>query len=147
MPDIKSTIEKLKSESELLSERIKEIIQYLLDTTDADIEDETLSDDKLDDYLAEYGFAVYTDDIIELLKWRTGQELKTNIDSTIDNLEKLGSDRHNAVKSMERDITDLRHYRKQIKEIASICDDTVSRIDALLKLLINTGSEQYHAHL
>ena len=68
MPDIKSTIEKLKSESELLSERIKEIIQYLLDTTDADIEDETLSDDKIDDYLAEYGYAVYTDDIIELLK-------------------------------------------------------------------------------
>jgi len=135
MPDIKSTIEKLKSESELLSERSKDIIQYLLDTTDADIEDETLSDDKIDDYLAEYRFAVYTDDIIELLKWRTGQELKTNIDSAIDNLEKLGSDRHNAVKSMERDITDLRHYRKQIKEIASICNDTVSRIDALIETI------------
>ena len=135
MPDIKSTIEKLKSESELLSERSKDIIQYLLDTTDADIEDETLSDDKIDDYLAEYRFAVYTDDIIELLKWRTGQELKTNIDTAIDNLEKLGSDRTNAVKSMERDITDLRHYRKQIKEIASICDDTVSRIDALIETI------------
>ena len=135
MHDIKSTIEKLKSESELLSERSKDIIQYLLDTTDADIEDETLSDDKIDDYLAEYGFAVYTDDIIELLKWRTGQELKTNIDSAIDNLEKFDGERHNAVKSMERDITDLRHYRKQIKEIASICDDTVTRIDALIETI------------
>jgi len=135
MTDILSTIEKLKNEADSLSERSKDIIQYLLDSTDADIEDETLSDDKIDDYLAEYGFAVYTDDIIELLKWRTGQELKTNIDSTIDDLEKLGSDRHNAVKSMERDITDLRHYRKQIKEIASICDDTVSRIDALIETI------------
>ncbi len=44
-------------------------------------------------------------------------------------------DRHNAVKSMERDITDLRHYRKQIIEIASICDDTVSRIDALIETI------------
>ena len=135
MTDIQLTIEKLKKEVDSLSERSKDIIQYLLDTTDADIEDETLSNDKIDDYLAEYGFAVYTDDIIELLKWRTGQELKTNIDSTIDNLEKLGSDRHNAIKSMERGITDLRHYRKQIKEIASICDDTVSQIDALIETI------------
>ena len=135
MPDNNSTIEKLKKEADSFSERSKDIIQYLLDTTDADIEDETLSDDKIDDYLAEYGFAVYTDDIIELLKWRTSQELKTNIDSTIDNLEKLDSDRHNAVKSMERDITDLRHYKKQIKEIASICDDTIAGIDALIDII------------
>ncbi len=135
MPDNNSTIEKLKKEADSFSERSKDIIQYLLDTTDADIEGESLSDDNIDDYLAEYGYAVYTDDIIELLKWRAGQELKTNIDSTIDNLEKLDSDRHNAVKSMERDITDLRHYKKQIKEIASICDDTIAGIDALIDII------------
>ena len=132
-----STIEKLKKEADSLSERSKNIIQYLLDTTDADIEDEPLSDDEIDDYLAEYGYAIYIDDIIELLKWRSSQELKTNIDSTVDNLEKLGSNRHNAVKSMERDITDLRHYKKQIKEIATICDNTVTRIDALIDTIDN----------
>ena len=80
----------------------------------------------------------------EKLSEITGVSLRTisNIENgkqhpRFDNLEKLGSNRHNAVKSMERDITDLRHYKKQIKEIATICDNTVTRIDALIDTIDN----------
>lgn len=95
MPDIKSTIEKLKSEFELLSERSKDIIQYLLDTGDADIEDETLSDEETEVF-ARQGYVVSINDIIDILESFFVELLIEKQNSAFHNLERLKSDRQNS---------------------------------------------------
>ena len=135
MANIESTIKQLKHEANSLSVQNEDAAQYMPDTYYLDFENETLSDDEIEDFFAGNGYVISVNDIISFLESLTCEWLLEKQNSTFDNLEMLKSDNHNAVKSMERDITDLRRYKKKIKEISSICEDRIALIDSLIEAI------------
>lgn len=88
-----------------------------------------------DGYLDPFDLVMDENDIMHFLQWRYRMFLISYMNSVAECLEKItNGEQHTSKKQLEKDVSDMRKYKKQIKEIQSISDNTIQQINALIEL-------------
>ncbi len=129
---LKTEIENLKATSKRLEKEQEEIIDYLNNELDLEIDDTKTYED------IELPLSITEDEILMFLKWRYSLILIANQKSIVESLESfLSGDSkslHRSVKKLEADIKDMRYYRQIINEIIDTSEETLNNLNQLIDL-------------
>ena len=88
-----------------------------------------------DGYLDPFDLVMDENDIMHFLHWRYRMFLISYMNSVAECLEKItNGEQHTSKKQLEKTVSDMRKYKKQIKEMQAISDNTIQQINALIKL-------------
>ena len=74
-------------------------------------------------------------DVFQFMNWCYRKFLIINMQSITESIEKIESgDKHIAIKTLENDVSDLRKYKKNIRQIIQTSNTTLDKIDELIKM-------------
>ena len=141
MDNIKQYIETLKNDtSELFAEKNKDFIEYFNEMYSAEFgEDRNFNNfcdlfaEDEEGYFDPCDLVMDENDIICFMKWRYCLSLLMYMESVTDTLEEFESGKqHTAKKGLEKTVSYLRKYKKQIKQIISVSENTIEKIDDLI---------------
>lgn len=136
---LKTEIENLKANSKRLEKEQEELIDYLNNELDLEIDD-TKTYDPLEilDEDIELPLSIAEDELLMFLKWRYSLILIVNQKSIIESLEAIlsGDSKsiHRSVKKLKSDIKDIRYYRQIVNEIIDTSNETLNNLNQLIDL-------------
>lgn len=129
---LKTEIENLKANSKRLEKEQEELIDYLNNELDLEIDDTKTYED------VEIPLSITEDEILMFLKWRYSLILIVNQKSIVESLEAILSgdskSLHRSVKKLESDIKDMRYYRQIVNEIIDTSNETLNNLNQLIDL-------------
>ncbi|MEE1065535.1 MAG: hypothetical protein UH249_05325 [Acutalibacteraceae bacterium] len=136
---LKTEIENLKANSKRLEKEQEELIDYLNNELDLEIDD-TKTYDPLEilDEDIELPLSIAEDELLMFLKWRYSLILIVNQKSIVESLEAILSgdskSLHRSVKKLKSDIKDIRYYRQIVNEIIDTSNETLNNLNQLIDL-------------
>lgn len=136
---LKTEVENLKANSKRLEKEQEELIDYLNNELDLEIDD-TKTYDPLEilDEDIELPLSIAEDELLMFLKWRYSLILIVNQKSIIESLEAIlsGDSKsiHRSVKKLKSDIKDIRYYRQIVNEIIDTSNETLNNLNQLIDL-------------
>ncbi len=143
MENLNQRIETLRKESEkLVAEKNKDLIEYFNDVygvgfgeeRDFNGVDELYNEDG-EGYLDPFDLAMDENDILQFLKWRYRLYLISKTDSLAECLERISDGKeHVSKKHLEKEVSDMRGYKRLIEEILSVSKDTLEKIEEIMKV-------------
>ena len=143
MEDLRNDIAILREETaELIAEKDGALIEHFNEEYGAGFGEDRTFDDFSDLY-SEDGegyfdpFDLFMDekDVFQFMNWCYRKFLIINMKSITESIERIESgEKHTAIKALEKDVSDLRKYKKYIQQIIAASNTTLDKVDELIKI-------------
>lgn len=143
MEDLRNDIIILKEETvKLVAEKDGAFIEHFNEEYGAGFGDgrtfECFSDlysEEEEGYFDPFDLFMDEKDVFQFMNWCYRKFLIINMQSITKSIEKIESgDKHTAIKTLENDVSDLRKYKKNIRQIIQTSNTTLDKIDELIKM-------------